>query len=427
MLKNIFGKLKGLSQKILPKRFSRKQSEDDTAIPTNSLDNTGEVKVPAEFENQSYENTETPIEASSNIEEANNRLKILNAPLGKIKNILEPVSGKFFDKIKVNRADPFSTRATTSKLNFNKFYDLVFNPESRGLLHKTFLGTLVVTSAFVVGKITALTLKGKEVVPPALSPSIKISKNQEPGDYNDIKLANIFNANDLQTIKSMRSNLNLPCELADARSSSALPIKLVNTVVLQDSIKSIASIQVRGGKLSEIREGEKLENIAKIDKIDRLRLIFRNLDSNLCEYISNATDDNLPNKINILNESEARAFKASQTNPDIVNVGNTFTIKRKFINEKLKDINTILTQAKAIPITNPDGTMSFKVTEVDPGGVFASLNIQAEDTITTINGKKITSLNEVMNLFGKLGEIEKLSINVLREGEEKTLDYTFSN
>ena len=47
--------------------------------------------------------------------------------------------------------------------------------------------------------------------------------------------------------------------------------------------------------------------------------------------------------------------------------GNSFKIKRDLLDEKLKDINSLLTEAKAIPIQNPDGSMSFKIEQIQPG------------------------------------------------------------
>ena len=58
----------------------------------------------------------------------------------------------------------------------------------------------------------------------------------------------------------------------------------------------------------------------------------------------------------------------------------------------LGNISSVLTQARAIPITNGDGTISFKVTEIVPGSIYSQLNIQENDIITGINGKKLTQL-----------------------------------
>jgi S1-C subfamily serine protease len=55
--------------------------------------------------------------------------------------------------------------------------------------------------------------------------------------------------------------------------------------------------------------------------------------------------------------------------------------------------------------------------------MFSFLGIQNQDIITSINGRPISDINEVMNVFGKLGSLSQLKLGVKREGEEQQLDY----
>lgn len=109
--------------------------------------------------------------------------------------------------------------------------------------------------------------------------------------------------------------------------------------------------------------------------------------------------------------------------PGIENVGNNFNISKTLLDEKMKDIASILTQARAIKIQNPDGTMAFKLTELDPQGIFPYLGLQDQDIITSINGKPIYDMNEVMGLFAKIKNLDKLQLGVRREGTDSNLDY----
>ena len=73
----------------------------------------------------------------------------------------------------------------------------------------------------------------------------------------------------------------------------------------------------------------------------------------------------------------------------------------------LGNISSILTQARAIPITNGDGSLSFKITEIVPGSIYSQLNIKENDIITGINGKSVSSINEVTSLLGKVRDLKK--------------------
>ncbi|MBF0298433.1 MAG: PDZ domain-containing protein [Oligoflexia bacterium] len=71
--------------------------------------------------------------------------------------------------------------------------------------------------------------------------------------------------------------------------------------------------------------------------------------------------------------------------------------------------------------------MSFKITELVPGSIYSYLGIEENDKISKINGKKIAGLNEIMNLFASLQNLEKLQLTVIKEdGNEHTFNYAFS-
>jgi type II secretory pathway component PulC len=91
----------------------------------------------------------------------------------------------------------------------------------------------------------------------------------------------------------------------------------------------------------------------------------------------------------------------------------------------LANINQILTEAKAVQITNPDGTLAYKMTEVIPGSIYSQLNIQENDIITHINGKKIENLNELMSLLGRIKEIDQFQLTLKRNGMNENLEYNF--
>lgn len=318
----------------------------------------------------------------------------------------------------------------TSKLqgmvDWEKVYSLITAPENRHHVHRTFAALSLISLFYYTGKTAALFL-----TPPVQDK--KQSGYQTPpsllgSDVQLISQKDLFDATgSVQAQKPDRPTDSGPkiCDTANAKS--ALPIKLVNTTVLQDTVKSIASVQVRGGKeLTEIREGEKLDNMAEIGKIDRLKVIFKNLQTGRCEYVSGADPkDDKPNPINVVSSAQGQKMIKEATDSGISNTGNIFKIKKNLRDDALKNIGDILTQARAIQIKNPDGSLCFKMTEVVPGSLYSKLSIQDEDIICSINGKKIENLNEVMNLFGRIRDIDHFELSVQRNGMEQNLEYDF--
>lgn len=313
----------------------------------------------------------------------------------------------------------------------------LFSPAKRPVIHGIFLVCLTASAPYLLGKLFSEKLKS--LLPPA-RPSYSSSTTPiltSNFNINSIDQYNLFNAldqndNNLDTDQLANKKPKVDLKCTTASTESKLPIKLVNTTVLQDSVKSIASVQVRGSnKIEEIREGEKLQGMAKIGRINRLKMVIKNLSTDTCEYIENEDSKRDKGqdqkKYSILNPKDGQKLIESNIKTGIRNEGNKFKIKNQLRDEMLGDISEVLTQARAIQMKNPDGTLSFKITEIVPGSIFSKLNINDGDILTKINGKPIENLNEIMNLFGSIKDIQNLQLSLKRNGEEEQQEYSFED
>jgi hypothetical protein len=93
-----------------------------------------------------------------------------------------------------------------------------------------------------------------------------------------IKSANVFRTDKVKApVKTNTQVIDEPKICLTAQRKSSLPIKLMSTIVLQDSVKSIASVSVRSNsKLKRFREGDKIANMAEIGRITGKSLIVKN-------------------------------------------------------------------------------------------------------------------------------------------------------
>lgn len=318
---------------------------------------------------------------------------------------------------------------TFEKLSWNDFVLRLFSPYTRGKVHSLFIVLLVITVTYMVGKNMALFFNKPQ---PVAKTSLPLQLPQEKAnttiqDINKITSTNLFNAK--QSDKSAGSDVKKDVDsiiCLDAEKATNLEIKLLDTIVLQDSVKSVASVQIRGSsELTNVREGERLDEMAEVSKIGRLKVILKNLETGDCEYaMTDAEPEQAMPDLKILSPKAGRALFKS-LNPNIKNVGNTFKIKRTFRDSMINNMSDVLTQAKAVQITNPDGSLCFKMTEVVPGSLYTQLNIQDNDIICNINGKKIDNLNELMGLLGRMKEIDQFQIGLKRNGMNENLEYGF--
>lgn len=316
------------------------------------------------------------------------------------------------------------------------FHRYFLEPKNLGKLNHRFLVACLILGIYNLGKLTALSLASIIPTTPSgkeLTINIKKTSSQE---YDALINSPLFKSKQItvepikRPVEVAKKDEDLPC--IDAKEVSRLPLKLVNTVVMQDSVKSMASVQVRNGQdLQFYRPGESVDGLAKIERVNRLKVILKNLKNGNCEFLENIDAKNAnqkfsSNPIRVMSPNKAQAFKQGQEKlKGIETDGSNFTIEKSFIKSKLTNISDILTQARGIQLANPDGSISFKIVEIQPGSVFSHLGIQNEDIITEINGKKISNLNQVMMLFGKLGNLDNLKLNVNRGGSSTPLNYTF--
>lgn len=323
----------------------------------------------------------------------------------------------------------FFNKSQLEAFNAQAIIEKIFSAQMRPKWHRIFIIIFSATLCYVVGKSIALfvNLNTKTNASMASSNTNIIRRPMVTQEINKITNVNLFNLKNFENEQMQngpKKQKNFVC--LDAQKPTGEPLTLLDTVVLQDSVKSIASVQMRGQRdLLNVREGEDLGNNIEVSKIQRLRLILKNNNTGECEYVQADELTNAPvNNLTIYPASRAKAIFKS-TNPEIKNQGNNFKITKQFRDKMLSNISEVLTQAKAIQITNPDGSLSFKMTEVIPGSIYSQLNIQNDDIITSINGKKIQNLNELTTLLGNIREIDHFQIGVSRNGTPENLEYNF--
>lgn len=363
--------------------------------------------------------------------EAASRFKIKFPKFGRSDASKKPKAPKAVDPLEKKFSDRFrgSPMKSLDKFNWNDFVLKFFSPYSRGKIHGVFVILLVVTFTYMIGKSIALFIgRSTPIVTSAKStiaiPPPKLDTTSQ--DINRIATTNLFNIKESDKVSVHAEKKDIASIVCiDAEKPTSEPLKLLDTIVLQDSVKSVASVQVRGsGDLVNVREGEQLNNAVEVTKINRMKLILKNLNTGECEYVASENEEVAMPSMKIYSPQKGKKFLQGN-NPLIKNVGNNFKIKKQLRDKLIGNMSEVLTQAKAIQITNPDGSLSFKMTEIVPGSIYSNLNIQNGDVINSINGKKIENLNELMGLLGRIKDIDQFQIGVQKNGINEKLDFDF--
>ncbi|MBF0395881.1 MAG: PDZ domain-containing protein [Desulfobacterales bacterium] len=116
--------------------------------------------------------------------------------------------------------------------------------------------------------------------------------------------------------------------------------------------------------------------------------------------------------------SESEPYKNTSNEPEVLAEN---TISRSQLTELMKDSN-LMQQAKITPNYvngKPEGLI---LTNINPSSLFRKVGLKNRDIISGINGKPITSLEEAAKLYENLATSSNMSLQIMRRGEQKTLE-----
>ncbi len=99
------------------------------------------------------------------------------------------------------------------------------------------------------------------------------------------------------------------------------------------------------------------------------------------------------------------------------------TFSREQIKRFLEDPKEILTDARLLPNFIDGRQHGFVVREVKPGGFYDGIGLRNGDVILRANNIELTSPNDGIKIFNLLKELDKVELDILRDGSRKTLTF----
>ena len=191
-----------------------------------------------------------------------------------------------------------------------------------------------------------------------------------------------------------------------------LPLTLLGVIVIQNSDKSVASVEDKGkNQVIAVRKGDEIANRAFVETIEGYRVIFRNEETMRMEYIELPQDQ-------ILATRRAAPVKGSGAGIQKTSE-NRYTLDRKAIDTALgNDFSKILTQARCVPEFEGGKSVGYRCFQIEPGSVYEQLGLQENDIICGIDGE---SLNNPAAAFQKLQALKdtntrSMSVCIKRNG-----------
>lgn len=297
--------------------------------------------------------------------------------------------------------------------------------DGRPPFEKFYIYILVVFIGLLLADLTILQIR-PSMLPTKPPPPLPVREDHQEimsrMSYNDITSRNIFSPDGV--IPPPLSSGENKGESDDGPAVlSQLPLKLEGTIVHANPKKSVATILLRSANAtSSFTTGEDIESMARITKVERRKVTFRNLNNNRLEYIEIPKDG----AINF----GMQAPVASSGPTEVEKRGEfDFAVKRSDLTKYTSDLSSILNQARMVPniIPGTGGQVSgFRFVSIQPGSIYEKLGFKPMDVIKSVNGEAVNSPTKAMELYNALKSDSGVTLSVDRNGREETFKYNIT-
>jgi general secretion pathway protein C len=105
----------------------------------------------------------------------------------------------------------------------------------------------------------------------------------------------------------------------------------------------------------------------------------------------------------------------------------TITIRSSVIADSLDNISELLSQASIRPHYEDGEADGLAITGIKAGSIFRRMGLRNGDIVKGINGNEITSPEDLISLYNDLKSESDVSLQIVRRGAERSLNYIISD
>jgi general secretion pathway protein C len=100
-----------------------------------------------------------------------------------------------------------------------------------------------------------------------------------------------------------------------------------------------------------------------------------------------------------------------------------FMVDQKEVLASTENMNTILTQARAVPYLEQGKTVGFRISEITPGSIYEKIGLVNGDVIQRVNSQEVDDPAKFFQLYQGLRNERNITIDLIRSGQRQTLNY----
>ncbi|MDO8644512.1 MAG: type II secretion system protein GspC [bacterium] len=309
------------------------------------------------------------------------------------------------------------------------------------VLHLTTIATCSYFAAQTTTTFLATQIEGK-IAAPVHRTTAKESEGRryfEEGEFETIASRNIFNSAQVEVVAGGAGLEGDGSVILDPNApavKSALPLKLLGVLVIGEGKDRRSSAIISSGRGGEgdvdiyYPEDPKkpISPRVVLIQVGKKRIEFVN--SGRLEYIEmeeagtgislfRRAEEVHGEGTGSLGGEEAVASAAAE---GVAGEGGQFVIDQREIDDALGNLDKLYTEVRIVPNFKGGQPAGLKVLSIKPGSLFAKLGILRGDILEKINGIDL-DVRKGMEIFGQLKDQKSLTVDLVREGKTKTIEY----
>lgn len=285
-------------------------------------------------------------------------------------------------------------------------------------------GGLLVLCCFLAARVIAA-VAGETLAPApvdeAAPPAVRVARDTTWNERQVILDRNLFNV----------STHGGQVKIADQEpeeeyEKTKLPLRLLGTAAAADPRQSRAAIEnTTDRKHRVVREGDVVADQAQVVRIERRRLVLQN-GPRREELGLDETDTAAPRPVAARRTARAtRPTPSQRRRAAIERLGeNRYAVDRSDVESVANNPAALFSQARILPKYEEGEMVGVQLNAIQAGSLFEQIGIQDGDTITELNGIRVTGQQESAEVLRELTQSQEFNVTVTgQDGAVRQLRY----
>ena len=158
---------------------------------------------------------------------------------------------------------------------------------------------------------------------------------------------------------------------------------------------------------------------ARLIKITRNTAIIKSGDREITLKIKETPEGSL------LSRSQAPQASIPSSGMSLSMPNSSVALSKSEINEKLRDLKTILTQAVVRPYFEAGAQEGLIVSDIKPDSLYQKLGLQNGDIIIDVNSKRMQTADDALQMVNIMQSGGSIAMSLKRNGKVETINYSF--